>query len=97
MLKANSICDVFDCFGDFDQVTPIPAGEAAERFKQIYTDYQTHRCIMSRHAGMGGITVEDRRIVDAMWARILKQAQVRLHRSIMWDDDVPIHTAQSGS
>ena len=51
---------------------------------------------MGRHAGMGGVTVDDRRIVDAMWARILKQAQIRLHRSIMWDDDVPVHVAQSG-
>lgn len=97
MPQLNSASDILDYFGEFSDVTPIPAQEAAERFKQARTDYNTIRCIMSRHSGMGGVTIEDRRTVDAMWARIIKQAQVRLHKSIMWDDDVPVHVAQSGS
>jgi hypothetical protein len=94
MQQLNSAYDILDYFGEFSDVTPITAQEAVERFKQARTDYNTIRCMMSRYSGMGGATIEDRRIVDAMWGRILKQAQVRLHRSIMWDDNVPVHTAQ---
>jgi len=97
MQQLNSASDILDYFGEFSDITPVPAGEAAERFKQTRTDYDTIRCIMNRHSGMGGVTIEDRRTVDAMWARILKQAQIRLHKSIMWDDDIPVHTAQQGS